>query len=264
MIVSAWDGHYRMTANDEHARLAGRLAAGFRHTLLSKGERMEELLYAITEHDRGWIGLDEVPLWNDRTERPFSVADYPLGLRLPFYALGISEVERQSPYAALLCSMHYTNVPPEFMKHVVGGAPPSLPVAVSEEKERQRRLSADLGLDSAEAAAMIGTHLALLQLADTLSLHLCASIGADQGDMAAPFAALCLRAGAAATGSPILLTRSADGEVLISASIFDAPLETSYLARDVPGPLIADKGIAVAYAETPLAEIRIVVRPIAS
>ncbi|SFB55767.1 Protein of unknown function [Cohnella sp. OV330] len=263
MIVSAWEGHYRMTANDEHGRLAGRLAGAFRPALLPEGERREEVLYAVAEHDRGWIGLDEVPLWNDEANRPFSVTDYPLGLRLPFYGRGISEVEGQSPYAALLCSMHYTSLPPAFLKHIVGGAPASLPSALAEEKERQRRIRADLGLGSAAAEDTIGTHLALLQLADALSLHFCASIGTEQGDMAAPFAEMCLRAGAVATGSPISLARPAAGEALLSASILDAPVETSYLTRDVPARLIADKGIAAAYAETPLAEIRIAVRPIA-
>ncbi|CAI6086887.1 DUF3891 family protein [Cohnella sp. JJ-181] len=261
MIVSAWEGHFRMTTNDEHGRLAGRLAGLLRQELLPAGERTEEFVYATAEHDRGWIGLDEVPLWNDKTKRPFSVADYPLGLRLPFYKRGIAEVERQSAYAALLCSMHYTNLPPEFLTHVVGGVPAGLPAAIAEEKDRQRRIRGNLGLESAEETAMIAAHLGLLQLADTLSLHLCASIGADQGDMSAPFAGLFLRAGAAATGGGISLTRAAPGEWMLSASIFGEPVAASYLARDVPSSLIADKGIAAAYEETPLKEIQLILRP---
>ncbi|MEK0313421.1 DUF3891 family protein [Cohnella sp. 56] len=254
MIVSAWRGHYRMTTNDEHARLAGRLARALRAELLPAGGRTEEFAFAAAEHDRGWIGLDEVPVWNDSSDRPFSVTDYPLGLRLPFYKQGVAEVEAQSAYAALLCSMHYTNLPPEFMTHIVGGPAAGLSAAIATEKARQNRIRSSLGLSSAADEAMIARHLALLQLADTLSLYLCTAVGADQGDMSAPFAQLFRRAAAAVVGGEIALSRTSGDVVSLSPALFGGPLEASYRTRDVPVALIEEKGIAAAYAHTASAE----------
>lgn len=253
MIVSASERGFRMTTNDEHGRLTGYLASRLSERWLPDKERANEFVLAAAMHDCGWIGLDEVPLWNDGAARPFSVADHPLGLRLPFYRRGIDEVQKRSAYAALLCSMHYTNLPPEALAHVVGGPAADLPAAIAKERERQRSITMELSLDTPAGKATIAAHHRLLQLTDALSLYLCACTE-DGGDMAPMFAGLLAKAGAAIVLDGLSAGRTG-AEVTLSAPLFAEALEARYTTRDVPASLIAEQGIAAAYAATPLTEV---------
>lgn len=72
-------------------------------------EWKEDVLYSIKEHDRAWIDLDHTPLWNDELQRPYSFIDYPSLIKLTYYRQGIDKVGRQSPYAGLLCSLHFAS-----------------------------------------------------------------------------------------------------------------------------------------------------------
>jgi len=173
MIVTARDGRFVLTANDDHARMAGQLAGMLSEAALPEKERREEFVYAVAEHDRAWIGLDEAPIWNDTGDRPFSVADYPMTIRLPHYLKGLEEVGKMSEYAGLLCSMHYTSLPPDALKGAAGGMGPQVFAVVAAVKERERQTMSRLNLLSEANARLLEKHLRLLQMLDRISLWLC-------------------------------------------------------------------------------------------
>jgi hypothetical protein len=79
------------------------------------------------------------------------------------YTFGIYEVEKNDPYAALLCSRHYSR----FLLH----DPSEEAVAfIKQEKHRQKRMIESFeGLDD----DLFNFHYGLLKLGDDLSLYMC-------------------------------------------------------------------------------------------
>src|SRR5690606_13416907 len=92
----------------DHAYLSGVISRWFPESMFGH-DRIQEVVLAIEQHDRGWIRLDETPIWNDRHGVPFSFMDYPLPPKLLSYRQGIDEVEEMNMYAGLLCSLHYSS-----------------------------------------------------------------------------------------------------------------------------------------------------------
>nr|AYQ72090.1 DUF3891 family protein [Cohnella candidum] len=107
MIIREIQDSFVMVTQHDHALLSGEIAKHFTDPYFVDGAYRADVELAIREHDRGWIRLDDAPIWNDRDAKPFSFMDYPLLPKLTHYRLGIDEVQAQSEYAALLCSMHY-------------------------------------------------------------------------------------------------------------------------------------------------------------
>ncbi|MDT2191313.1 DUF3891 family protein [Paenibacillus larvae] len=106
MIVYEREHDFVMTRQDDHARLAGMWIPYWKRFY---GDRREEMHLSVTEHDRGWIDLDETPLWNDAEDKPYTFIDTPVLLRLAFYTKGLDKVQSKSPYAALINSLHFTS-----------------------------------------------------------------------------------------------------------------------------------------------------------
>lgn len=123
-------------------------------------------MFAIAEHDRGWIDLDESPFWNDKTQTPYSFIDFPMVPRAVFYKKGIDEVESQSLYAGLLCSMHYQSF-------LTNAKEPAVQKLFKHEEARQSRLRKQLNLVEAAAVKALQFHFQLTQFCDNLSLYLC-------------------------------------------------------------------------------------------
>lgn len=125
------------------------------------------MLLAIQEHDRGWIELDTSPVWNDKTEKPYSFIDYPTVLKISFYKKGLDEVEKMSKYAGLLCSLHYSS----FLQDA---SEPAVREFWDEEKQRQDQISKELGLvGNEDKKETLMYHLDLLKFCDYLSLFIC-------------------------------------------------------------------------------------------
>lgn len=173
MIVYEKNGAFVMIRQDDHGRLAGEIAGRLKDEFFAVGmEKKSSVLFAISEHDGSWVDLDEVPLWNDRDEAPYTFQDMPLLLRLPFYIRGIDEMEERDEYAALLHSIHYTSFNAGALP-VVGGFPEKAVTLIGGEKSRQQMIKQRLRLNNPEGEAMIQHHLQILQLCDFLSLYIC-------------------------------------------------------------------------------------------
>ncbi|MNW23442.1 hypothetical protein D3C74_01440 [compost metagenome] len=110
MIVYETADAFVLTEQHDHAGISGEVVAHWKNEHLYNPDTKDELQLAATEHDRGWINLDAAPFWNDASTAPYSFKDFPLRPRYVFYRLGIQEVEQRSPYAALLCSLMYTEL----------------------------------------------------------------------------------------------------------------------------------------------------------
>lgn len=112
-------------------------------------------------HWPGWNSF-----WNDRVKALYSFIDFPLIPRLSFYKKGIDEVENQSSYAGLLCSLYYHSF-------FVGAKGPAAIEFSRQEKSRQNRLMEQLNLFEAHKKDLLKNHFLIIQFFDNLSLYLC-------------------------------------------------------------------------------------------
>ncbi|GGK12976.1 serine hydroxymethyltransferase [Caldalkalibacillus thermarum] len=166
MIVVDFQDHFVLIQQYDHAQLSGDIATNWNPRHFYGSPKRQDVLYAIYEHDRGWIDLDHTPFWNDAENAPYSFMEFPLRPKLTFYRKGVDEVQRYSPYAALLCSMHYCSF-------FASTSEPAAEQYMQEEKERQRLIREDLHLSTPQEDADLKFHFDLLQFCDNLSLYVC-------------------------------------------------------------------------------------------
>lgn len=154
-----------MITQHDHAKLSGDIARHFREIFFVNELYIENVLLAIYEHDRAWIELDHTPVWNDKNASPFSFMDYPLIPKLAYYKQGINQVEEKNPYAALLCSLHYSS-----FRIFQNTTQANCLQFYNQELIRQRRIRSNFSQINQET---ISAHLRLLQLCDDISLYVC-------------------------------------------------------------------------------------------
>lgn len=165
MIVREKDDHFIMITQHDHANISGKLVDHWKNNFLLRSKLREEADWAIRQHDRAWIPLDEAPEWNEEKQRPYSFVDYPLITKLEAYHRGIKEVASQSLYAGMLCSMHYASFFSEDSEDQ------RIRRFLSEEKERQQQLFEMMEMDIPQD--IYDLHFRRLQFCDDLSLYVC-------------------------------------------------------------------------------------------
>jgi hypothetical protein len=157
MIVRERPDSYVLIKQHDHGLISGEFA---RHWA-EKPRPLESTLYAIANHDVGWQGLDAFVRWNEGSGKPYSFANYPSGPKLRAYKEGLDLLEARNPYAACLCSMHYTSL--------VGTSGDEAGFRKSELR-RQHRIQSTM---TEEEFGNLGQNFRLLQLCDDLSLFVC-------------------------------------------------------------------------------------------
>ncbi len=162
MIIRESENEFIMIKQHDHAFLSGEIATQVKKNVFKSDDYIDEVIKAAYEHDRGWIALDETPLWNDKENIPYSFQDYPLELKLAFYKKGLDELERVSPYAALLCSFHFSSFFPS-------PSDTSSIQFVKEELKRQTSIQKQIDLEP----NLLNQHFRWLQFCDDLSLYIC-------------------------------------------------------------------------------------------
>lgn len=105
MIVRERQDSFVLIRQHDHGQVSGEFA---RHWD-AKLEPASPTLYAIAEHDVGWQELDGEVRFNPETKAPYSFVDYPLEPKLRAYGHGLDRIEAEEPYAACLCSLHYSS-----------------------------------------------------------------------------------------------------------------------------------------------------------
>lgn len=159
MIVREETASFVLVRQHDHDLISGEFARHWRE----QPRPAEPTLYAIANHDLAWQEIDKHVLWNEETDKPYAFTDYPAGPKLLAYGGGLDLLESRSPYAAYLCSMHYTTI--------VQGSEGEMGDRFEEsESERRRRIE---GVMSAEEFENLERNLQLLRLCDGLSLFVC-------------------------------------------------------------------------------------------
>jgi hypothetical protein len=174
MIVYEDKTSFVMTDQHEHALLAEGFAQHWKQEQFLGIDKRASVLYAIAQHDRAWIDVDESPLWNDEAQVPFTFIDFPNSLKLNFYKKGIDEIEEKNLYAALLCSIHYT----QFFKELANDK--RIILFVNKELSRQKLLLKELNLYETDKNLVF--HYNLLKFCDNISLFVCMQEAGAKGD----------------------------------------------------------------------------------
>lgn len=165
MIVIEKEDHFKMIQQHDHAYISGLIVFNWKKNFLLRSKLREEADWAIQQHDRAWIPLDQSPRWNEDKKRPYTFTDYPLAEKLEAYQRGIGEVASQSLYAGILCSMHYAS----FFSS--DSEDPLVQHFLSEEKDRQQELFEMMEMDI--PFDIYNLHFRRLQFCDDLSLYVC-------------------------------------------------------------------------------------------
>ncbi|OPH50544.1 hypothetical protein BC351_07780 [Paenibacillus ferrarius] len=249
MIVYEHKGTLRFYEQHQHAQLAGKIAAAWKKDYFIGAEYWDDVMYAVKEHDRGWIDLDDSPMWEVGQRLPYGFWNYPLAIKKHFYHLGVNEVEDVNPYAALLCSLQFCKL----MQMI-----PEDPHAIDFlklEKKRQERLEEQLMLQSQDAKERLAFHLALLRFCDDLSIYMCIHPPGTVKSKETWF-----RDGLTETfdflgGNPVI--PSWDGEAIVRLTAFpfqsDLQLEVPY--REVETAEVSLLGLTDAYKQAKLSKL---------
>lgn len=258
MICREQDGAFVMVKQHEHGRLAGEFAACFKEEQVPESKRRAEVLRAISNHDRGWIDLDETPFWNDAEGAPYSFIDFPVVPKLTFYRRGIDEIEADTPYGALLVSRHF-----ERLIEVSGEESPELTGYLKDEAERRARIHRELE-QSADpiGEAELYYDARLLQFSDDLSLYLALNEPGSPKSAEHPWWTDGFSGSEdfSFTSGRVITAEWQDASTLLLDPFpFTREVEAVFKLRRVSRREIADKGIARAYRGTPEEECRITV-----
>jgi hypothetical protein len=252
MIVLEREQSYLMVTQNDHAQIAGEIARNCKEEYFFDDNRTQDVLLAIKEHDRGWIELDSSPVWNDKTEKPYSFIDYPLSLKITFYKKGLDEVEKISKYAGLLCSLHYSSF-------IQDPSEPAVRKFWHEEKRRQEQLSIDLQLPGNEnKQETLMYHLDLLKFCDYLSLYISLNEPGDNKGVHPFFRNGFPQLFPFVTDKPIVAHWENQETVSLSFSPLKGEMEVKLPYWDVSKEQIEKNGVMQAYKDTPVSIRKIV------
>ena len=152
-----------------HAWLAAQVARVWGNELFAAPEPLEDFVLGVSQHDVGWWEWDLRPPLHAPAGRAASVFEAPMVPRTALWLGASRRVLTQSPWAALMVSLHATNLYGEGP----GAYEPEIASIVTEllagERAFQDELCAGLGVPR-EDAARLGE---LLYALDSLSLALC-------------------------------------------------------------------------------------------
>lgn len=165
MIIRRHNGDIFLISQHHHASISGTFAGHWKVTGFQGFDRLEEVLFTIDNHDRCWETADREPLFNRETGLPYSFDDYPEDPKIDLYKAGIDRMEKEHPYAALLCSKHFAAFFDE-------SSTPTGRNFHASETTRQQRLALQAGLKGKDLKAL-DFHFRLLQFCDNLSLFIC-------------------------------------------------------------------------------------------
>ncbi|MBN6186709.1 DUF3891 family protein [Aneurinibacillus sp. BA2021] len=243
MIAYEREHSFVMFTQHDHALASGAMAAHWNENCFTGKERRQEVLYGVSQHDRSWIAADDTPLWYDAAKGPYTFMNFPLLPKLLFYEKGVDEIEQESAYAALLCSLHYTSF-------FDGASETAALEYVRKEQERQHRIRLQLSLDEAGTAAL-RFHFDLLQFCDNLSLYVCMQEpGVAKEEEISWFRNGFPQSFAFAKGKKII-ARWTDGQtVSLTPFPFNKTWETAIPYKNVSKEKIRQHGVARAYEET--------------
>ncbi|GIQ61499.1 serine hydroxymethyltransferase [Paenibacillus cisolokensis] len=257
MIIRERNDAFVMIAQHDHGRLSGDFASRWKPEAWAGDERREDVVFAAYEHDRCWLDLDDIPIWNDGDRAPYHFIDYPIRPKLICYGKGIDGIKARRPYAGLLTSLHFSALL----------APEQHP-AVREYLEARFRLEEqwkrELGLTDETALETLDFHLRVLQFCDHLSLYVCLNEPGSPKDEEMPW----YRDGIPGSerfpfsGGRTIVPRWQDaGTIAIAEFPFDGVFRVGLRGKTVTKAAIQAYGLAKAYDSAPFEQWLFAITP---
>jgi hypothetical protein len=171
------DGSVVMITQNDHAKLAGFLAAHWGNPPFERPRPFAAAVRAAHYHDSGWFRYETDPRFDPASGRTPTYQAVPNdSTQLASYQWAIDMLSDVDPYTGLLASKHRTGLWQQ-RYGVIKRPMPGLPRKLSPEVEafiarnEARQQSASVGIDPAELAMNYN----LLQVWDLLSLYVCSS-----------------------------------------------------------------------------------------
>ncbi|MBH0230214.1 DUF3891 family protein [Halobacillus yeomjeoni] len=249
MIVREQENAFIMIKQHDHARISGEIVSNWKNNFLLRSKLREEADWAVFEHDRAWIPLDDHPVWDGENNRPYSFIDYPLEKKLAAYQRGIEEVAAHSLYAGMLCSMHYQSFFSEEADDI------RIRQFIKEEKERQETLFAQMETDVPMDIYQL--HFKRLQFCDDLSLYVCMQEPGITKSEEVPWFKDGFRQSFDFSPEGMMAHWKDENHVTVDPFPFQSAFDVLIPYRLVQKDLINDVGIERAYQETEVKHYRI-------
>ncbi|MEZ5066086.1 MAG: DUF3891 family protein [bacterium] len=229
MLVQRRAGSLRLIRQNDHGLLTGRLAQEWIGFGAPAPLAFPDVL-AIALHDLAWAEADREPVFDPATGGVRSFRDWTDPEREPMQSAGLDLVERLSPRAALIGSLHYAR----FLD------PEEYPAYARREGERRARTRVEL--DLAEDDAIVERTRGLLVHLDLVSLLLCLG---DPGALDPPdWLAPRIETSAPA---PYSLAWRSEREVACDPFPFRAEFEVACPYREIAAPLASAGDLRAAW-----------------
>lgn len=167
----------------DHAALSGQFARAFGNDRFQAPTPYDPVVYAISNHDAGWLAFDRDPATDPLTALPYTVFATPAPLILPTSKDSPDYNQRHHPYSGLLSSMHtwgiyngrYGFTTAGRLSRIAPEDKPAVDAMLAVELSRQNALKAELST-SPETAGWIEEgrlfqNYKLLQFCDLLAIY---------------------------------------------------------------------------------------------
>lgn len=243
MISKEQKESFVLTEQLHHSIVSGEMLPHWKYQNIKNSAFYPSVHYAISMHDYGWQNFDKQPFWNDRTQQPYSFIDFPMMAKLVLYQHGIDEIEKENPYAALLCSRHYQN----FFAEEKAAAAKQF---VQHEEERQLQIKKTLPhFDEAHFLY----HFGLLNLLDGLSLFAAITEPETGKGTTHPFfkGGLEIPVVLGLTNERIKLNWVDEKTIEIGPFPFEESFSCTFKQKELAKETIIQDGFLEAYAEQP-------------
>jgi len=233
------DGSAVMITQNDHAKLAGLLAAHWGNHAFERPRPTTSMMRAAQYHDGGWLRYETNPILDPATGKSPSYQQVPNdAAQLAAYQWAIDMLTEIDSYTGLMVSKHRTGLwqsrygamtqppagPPRKLTHEVEDF-------ISRNEARQHVITA--GLDRHEVAVNYN----LLQVWDLLSLYICSN--EHHKDHVIEPAPTAYSAGS--SGVALKLTPTAPATIAVDPFPFDqAPLEAAVVYRALPPSALHD------------------------
>lgn len=244
MIIRETDNHFICIEQHHHAKIAKQLIAQWQDDFLKNDPFTKDVLYAVEQHDLGWHYFDHEPFWNDKTKAPHTFIDLPLLTKTVLYTYGVDLVEQRNPYAAALCSAHYTKFLQKYENKDVQQ------YVTKEQIRRQAILQNYPEVDE----ATFEKHLAFLQLADNMSLYICLHEPGNNENKHRYFErGIFIPPAIDINDVQFVKANWENAETIVFEQIKKVPSFSIELEEKiVPKRFIEEEGFAINYAQTPI------------
>ncbi|WP_100012375.1 DUF3891 family protein [Lentibacillus sediminis] len=253
MIVRERADAFVMIEQDDHAKVSGELIKQWNHDNFLGSEWRKSVEYAVDQHDIGWKPFDQQPFWNDEEQAPYTFANFPTLPKIVLYTYGIDVVEKEDPYAALLCSEHYK-------RFLLNNTSEEAQAFVQQEEARQQRLISSLDDFNKR---LFNFHYAMVQLGDNLSLYLCLNEPGAKKEEEHPFFREGIPIPTAVeefNQEKIQLWWEDDRTVMVEEYPLDRPVTVKLRQRVVSRAAIRDAGLISSYEEAEVEDVLVEIR----